>query len=264
MKKWLAVMAAALMMLAGTAYALGDSPVDIRVTLSKAEFHGIEEIDVTVTVTNISGQDLTRAVSLLNPSGRKIKEFGSPKLAAGESRTWTGKWTLTEKQLQNGTVTFSVNYGKGTLNTSRMIQYTPPGVEITRAITQNKDGTIALTYRIVNNGQKDMKQVAISEYAGLPSNKAELGTVRVGEEVSHTFTVSADGEDLYSRGTVSYKLGSKRYSYYSPGVRLGSAAVVSPTPTPTPAPAEKVVLIVNGEVYPLDDDQIRKILDIIR
>ena len=252
---------AAMMLLAGSAGALGDSPVEMRVSLSKTAFHGIEDIEVTVTVTNISGKDMTRGVSLINPSGKKIKEFGTPKLAAGESRSWTGTWTLTEKQLQKGTVSFTVNHSKGSLSVSKLIEYTPPGVEITRTIASD-GGTVTITYQIVNNGAKDMKQVSIREYASIPSNVAELGTVAVGETVSHTFTAPADGEDLYSRVTVTYKLGSKEYTHHKPGVKLAQAAA-STSPTPTPAPS-KVVLIVDGEVCPLTEEQIRKILDIIR
>lgn len=244
--------------------------IKMSVKLSKHEFHGIEEIDVDISVTNISGNDMKQSVSLYNPSNKKIKEFGSPKLLVGETRTWSGTWTLTEKQLENGTVTFSVKYGNHTLSVSNVIEYTPPGVEITRTIVSSEvKGNATVTYHIVNNGQKDMQQVSIDEHNMISEDAITLGTIAVGEEKSYTFTQTMVEPYLISAGTVKYKWGAKVYLHRKSYMRIDPimegaevvAALVPPALSPAPA---NIILIVDGEVYPLTEEQKLQISEIIQ
>lgn len=83
---------------------------EFRMGLSKTVFIGPEEVTVTITVTNPSGQDMPGPLALYDPNGKIIEEFGTPTLKAGESLTWQGMWNVTGAQLNDGRVIFAVMY----------------------------------------------------------------------------------------------------------------------------------------------------------
>lgn len=105
----LAVLAMALLLLGGTALAEDVMPA-IEMTLSQQQFSGPEEVTVSICLTNTSDQDMPGPCALYAPDGRKIKEFGTPTLAAGESAEWTGTWMVTEEQLAQGRIVFAMKY----------------------------------------------------------------------------------------------------------------------------------------------------------
>lgn len=85
-------------------------PVRVGLELGKDTLSGPETIDVTITVTNVSGDTLAGPVTLYDPDGNQVAEYGNEDFAAGETKEWSGKWTVTEEQLADGKVGFSVKY----------------------------------------------------------------------------------------------------------------------------------------------------------
>ena len=85
-------------------------PVRVDLELGKDTLSGPETIDVTITVTNVSGDTLAGPVTLYDPDGNQVAEYSNEDFAAGETKEWTGKWTVTEEQLADGKVSFSVKY----------------------------------------------------------------------------------------------------------------------------------------------------------
>jgi len=82
----------------------------LRMELSQTLFTGPQEVTVTISVSNLSEQEPLGPMALYWPDGRMIEEFGTPTLAAGESRTWEGVWAVTESQLKQGRVVFALQY----------------------------------------------------------------------------------------------------------------------------------------------------------
>ena len=82
----------------------------LRMELSQTRFTGLQEVTVTISVSNPSEQEPLGPMALYCPDGRMIEEFGTPTLAAGESRTWEGIWAVTESQLKQGRVIFAIQY----------------------------------------------------------------------------------------------------------------------------------------------------------
>lgn len=68
------------------------------------------KVNIVITITNTGDEDMPEAVTLYDPDGVKISEFGDPVLAAGASKTWQGEWWVTEKQFEAGKITFSIKY----------------------------------------------------------------------------------------------------------------------------------------------------------
>ncbi|QTE70044.1 hypothetical protein JRC49_09515 [Clostridiales bacterium FE2011] len=85
-------------------------PVRVEMELGKEKLSGPETIDMTITVTNVSGDKLAGPVTLYDPDGNVVAEYSNEDFAAGETKEWTGKWTVTEEQLADGKVGFSVKY----------------------------------------------------------------------------------------------------------------------------------------------------------
>ncbi len=85
-------------------------PIRAELELSKDKLSGPETIDVTIMVTNVSGDTLAGPVILYDPDGNQVAEYSEADFAAGETKEWTGKWTVTEAQLAEGKVGFSVKY----------------------------------------------------------------------------------------------------------------------------------------------------------
>ena len=85
-------------------------PVRVEMELGKDKLSGPETIDVTIKLTNVSGDTLTGPVILYDPDGNQVAEYSEADFAAGETKEWTGKWTVTEAQLAEGKIGFSVKY----------------------------------------------------------------------------------------------------------------------------------------------------------
>ena len=82
----------------------------IGMILSSTTVSEGETIRVQITLTNTSGKDFPGPAKLFGPNGKKIKDFSEPVLKDGESVSWEGDWTVTEKQLNEGRITYTVRY----------------------------------------------------------------------------------------------------------------------------------------------------------
>ena len=73
-------------------------------------FTGPEEVTVIIDVRNAGDEDFPGALELYYPDLTQVEEFGSSALAAGSSRSWKGKWEVTQKELEEGCIAFYVLY----------------------------------------------------------------------------------------------------------------------------------------------------------
>lgn len=85
-------------------------PVRVEMELGKEKFSGPETIGVTIKLTNVSGGKLLGPVTLYDPAGKQIEQYGEEDFAADETKEWSGDWTVTEDQIAEGKVTFSIRY----------------------------------------------------------------------------------------------------------------------------------------------------------
>ena len=148
-KHWLVALAAAmlLVLLCGAA-AMAESipdPLKVSMALETNQFSEPKEITVSISVTNVGESDMPGPVTLYYPSGKQVEEFGSPTLSVGTVKTWSGKWKVTQAELDAGRITFKIRYSlyndDGELvhkakNFSKKIIYTggAPELNVTRTI----------------------------------------------------------------------------------------------------------------------------------
>lgn len=201
--------------------AAGDPKVAME--LSTTTFSAPQEIDVSIKISNVGDTDMPGPVTLYYPNGKQVEEFGSPTLSVGASKSWTGKWNVTESQLESGKITFKMKYSiyndagelvNKTKNFSLKINYTGAvaSLEIKRTITPTiarKGQEVTVTYDVINNGNVDVTSVNIKEHKSISSKRGTISKVPAGQKKSYTFTVKMGTKDLTSQPTITYKLGGK-------------------------------------------------------
>ena len=202
-----------------------DSPLTYKGTLSTYKFTGPKTVTVSITVSNSGEGDLPGPVTLYYPSGKQVEEFGSPTLNVGASAYWTGPWTVTQKELEEGLIVFTVRYSvyddDGNLQNkgNRIkfpIQYAgaEPELSVTRTFlpaAAQKGQEVSVIYEIANTGTADVNSVSIRENSSISSDPAEIASIPAGETRKHVFTVKMGTKDLTSAATITYKAGGKTY-----------------------------------------------------
>ncbi len=115
MKKHLTVPAAillALLVMAGCACAGGGQTQELKaqVSFSTTEVRALDTIRVNISLTNISGKDFAGPMTLYNPYGLQVRDFGSPILKNGETVSWSERCLISEKIIEAGAVIYRVEF----------------------------------------------------------------------------------------------------------------------------------------------------------
>ena len=212
------VCAAAMLMMCATAFA-ADDPLKVAMQLSTRSFTEPQTINVTIQVANASEEDLPGPVTLIDPNGNQIEEFGAPVLTVGASKVWEGTWDVTQEQLTAGKITFRLHYyikdENGELISrnrgfSKDITYegAVTSVDVNRTISPTTAGngkTVKITYDVINTGTTEITDVTIVENKSISTKKGTIAKVAAGSKESYTFTVTMGKKDLTSEATITYK-----------------------------------------------------------
>ncbi len=223
---WLALALGLVLVLlcAGAALAATDA-LKFSMELDSAEFFEPKTINISFTVTNTGNTEMPGPLMLYYPDGKQVEEFGAPVLVAGSSKNWTGRWTVTEDELQAGRIAFKVVYSdydengavkQYPLAISKRIQYkgAEPKISVSRTIipqVAEEGQDVSIIYEITNEGPADVTNVTIQDTAA-GKDKVNLDDIKSEQTVKHTFTVKMKKKDLTSQGTVTYKAGGKTYT----------------------------------------------------
>lgn len=199
---------------------------EVSVVLSENRFSGPAEVTVTISVTNTTDAKLPGPIALYDPDGHKIEEFGTPTLEAGASKSWTGTWMVTEKQLAEGRITFILGYTMPD-ESGVLIPATQPfyssivnvgataEVSVRRTITPTtarQGQKVYVIYEISNVGGVDVTDVTIKESSAVASASGKIAQIKAGETATHTFTVTMGKKNLSSHATISYKANGQAYT----------------------------------------------------
>lgn len=170
--------------------------------LSSTAFAELETVTVSITVANVGESDLPGSVILYYPSGKLVEGFDSSTLTAGSSKSWKGPWAITQKELDEGKITFFVRYyaynEKGELQSyvagiTRHITYS--GVESNLDVKHNADSS-----------QQDMLQVEASvDHDIVYTMPAQ---VRFTVTVTNNSNVDASNVGVYAVNTKLYTFAS--------------------------------------------------------
>ena len=193
-------------------HALAEDPIKVSIELSETKFAEPKDITVNMQVTNTSDKDMPGAVKLFYPNGKQIEDFGEPVLTAGQSKSVSFTWSVTQANLESGRLVFPVKYpmyndaGELINKTKNIgVQFTYTGavasVEINRTIaptTAGKGQEVSVTYTVVNSGNIDITDIQIKEHSSISSKTGKIDAIAAGEKASYTFTVKMGTKDLTS------------------------------------------------------------------
>lgn len=183
------------------------------------------DVTVTITVSNSGDTDMTNPLTLFDPTSQVVNDFGddgSVTLKAGEVKTWTGKWNVNERTLENGQIVYFVKYSllddKGVAKSqSQPIRGTitknnfTSKVSVVRTITPGKarDGqTVSVIYDIVNEGNVSIKNLVLHENADILKDQqlTVAEELKAGETAQVKLPVVMGKKDLTSEGKLTYTI----------------------------------------------------------
>ncbi len=190
-------------------------------------FTGPAETTVSIDVRNAGDEDFPGPVELYYPDLTPVEEFGSPTLAAGSSRNWEGTWNITQKELEEGAISFYVRYpvkdeATGEVSTKAKklkfaISYSgaEPELTIQRSFLPeiaSKNQEVSVIYEITNSGAAEVTGVTIKESANIANTAGAIKSITPGETKKFVFTAKMGTKDLTSEATITYKAGGKSYT----------------------------------------------------
>ena len=218
---------AALFVLALTSAAMAaEDPIALTMELSATRFSGPAEVTISLRVTNTTDEDMPGPLALYYPSGKIIEDFGTPTLAAGQSKAWEGTWMVTEDQIKAGKVLIGMQYNyraeDGSIAKKTKTYYCTiedagavAQVEINRYISPSmarNNQKVSVIYEVVNTGTIDVTDVVIKESSTISKTNGKIDLVKAGEKGTYTFTVTMGKKDLTSNANITYKAGGKDYT----------------------------------------------------
>lgn len=206
--------------------ALAEEPLEIKMLLSTTTFTEPAEVDVSIKISNTSDTELPGPMNLYYPDGTVVEEFGSPTLAGGTSTSWSGKWNVTQEELESGMVAFRLSYSvtgeegeavKKLKALAKRITYDGgvAALEVSRTImptTAGEGQKVSVTYTLINTGTLPVSDVEITENKNISSSKGKIDSIAVGEKASYTFTATMQKKDLTSKAAIAYTAGGKTYT----------------------------------------------------
>ncbi len=195
-------------------------PVNFTIQVTPDSLTGPGEVNVSLRVSNPTGEDMIAPVTLLDPDGNVVASFGDGGtyiLKSGDSRSWEGKWNVTQAQLDAGAVSYTLSYHvedeTGALvemkkHATAKISFTGERVNLSvnRTISPEvvrSSGTATVTYELYNNGNVTLTDIRVQEKISKKAKTVE--SLGAGERATVEFTSRIGNADLTSNATITYK-----------------------------------------------------------
>lgn len=225
MRKWIGIFlclaTAVLLLLCGAAAAETD-PIVCEMELSPNKLTGPGPVNVTITISNSGSEDMKDPVVLYDPAAQIVSDFGTNGaviLKAGESKTWTGTYDVTQRMLENGSVMYYAMYtlykesGEAVSQSKSIVQpisllTAEAGIDVSRSISPTiatEGQNIVVAYEISNVGTVSLWDVTIQENKDIYKEKQTIPELKSGQTASVKFPVTMGKKDLTSGATITYK-----------------------------------------------------------
>ena len=204
-----------LMLALGGAAAADADP--IRVSSLSEPQSVISEQDVTVTIKiyNSSQTDMQEEITLFNPQGISVEKYSG--LKGEQSVTYTGKWHVTQDQIEKGKISYYIQYmvdtGSGPQKATRTVPVTIQTEEAAPQLTATysvspasaREGqSVTLSYTLSNTGNVELRNIVIKN-EGVSKEELAQPSLSVGEKVTLTDTFTMGSKELVSKPSISYQ-----------------------------------------------------------
>ncbi|MBO5502341.1 MAG: hypothetical protein J6A48_09995, partial [Clostridia bacterium] len=222
----------ALLAMVTFAYAAED-PVTCTIELSPEYLSGPGEVNVTITISNTTDEDLQDPVILFSPQADIISDFGnggSAILKAGESQTWSGTYSINDRELDQGFIQYFAKYtiykenGQATprsqaIRATVARQEAEVAIDVERTITPSsahEGQEVQVKYAITNAGTVALTDVSITEHEDINSKTQTVPRLDPGAKVELTYKATMEKTDLTSSAQITYKAeGSSKEQTYT-------------------------------------------------
>lgn len=201
-------------------------PIKASIQYSPASLSAPQDIEINITITNVGTEDMTEPVTLYSPDGKIIKDFGENGqvlLSVGSSKTYSGKWSISQSDLENGEIKYYIKYNitdengdKKSITKELVAKYeyakSQDEFSITRDINPafaKKNQDVNVIYTLVNNTDKIVKNIKIIEDKSLSQKPQTLAKIEAGETKKIVFSKKMGNKNIKSAGNVSYRLNNK-------------------------------------------------------
>ncbi len=221
--RWLVVCVLILALVAVVPFACAEDvdPISCTIEISPEYLVGPDEVTVTITVSNVTDQDMQDPVILFSPRGEIVTDFGgtgSVTLKAGESKPWTGKYAVNERELSQGYIQYFAKYnvyqenGQVTprsqaIRATVSLREASAALDVDRVITPasaHEGQQVQVKYTLTNSGTVTLTDVTITENEDVNNKTQTIPSLAPGYKAEIPYTVTMGKKDLTSSATITY------------------------------------------------------------
>jgi len=161
------------------------------------------------------------SVSAMLATTEEFGDGGAVMLEMGGSKTWSGTWHVTQKQLEAGRITFMVRYPVPNPDVENDIIYkvknysknivfngAAPDLKVNRVISPTmarKGQKVTITYDITNTGNVALSNFKITENKSISSKAETFKDLPANESKQIKFEVTMGSKNLTSSAAITYK-----------------------------------------------------------
>ncbi len=193
-----------------------DTPVQAQITVTPDEMSVPGPVEVSISVKNISGADLTRPVTLYAPNGQLVSGFGqngSATLKADAQMNATLQTTVTQDMLDKGEMTYMLRWQDDAgqelaLPLTAAIRFNgeKSGLRVVRTISPEvvrSNQSVKVTYELTNTGAVSISNIQVREK--LSRTPKTLKNLAIGATTKVEFTAKMGNTDLVSGAEISFR-----------------------------------------------------------
>ena len=195
-------------------------PVSFTIQVTPSSLTAPGEVNVSLRISNPTETDMIDPVTLYDPSGALVSSFGdggSYILKSGDSRSWEGKWNVTQAELDAGTGAYTLRYHMED-ETGSLVEYNKQAVAhisfigervnltVNRTIDPQvvRSGSQAnVTYELYNSGNVELTDIRVQE--NIARNAKTVKTLAPGDRTTVVFSSRIGNADLKSSANITYK-----------------------------------------------------------
>ena len=191
-------------------------PVAAQITVTPDEMSVPGPVDVSISVTNISGADLKRPVTLYDPNGKIVSGFGqngSATMKKDAQMTISLQGSVTQEMLDAGQMTYNLRWmdedgQEMALPVTAEVHFNGErsGLHIVRTISPEvvRSGhSVKVTYELTNTGAVSISNIQVKEK--LSRTPKTLKNLAIGATTKVEFTAKMGNSDLVSSAEISYR-----------------------------------------------------------
>lgn len=238
MPVWIGIVLCVLFLYAIAALA-EEPPISVRAAEpSPKTLTGPGTVQVNISISNSSDSSMPVNVTLFDPNQNVCTSFGSggtASLPQGQADTYSGSWSVTQKELDAGKIVYTARYSfqnesgvpyngtrpitipikQNTAVANMSVDRVPP-TPTNGAVVQGQ--TVVLAYQIKNTGTIDLTDITIKD-PGITSETVTYPLLKPGEtkELSYSYVAGAAAKTSEATVTYKYEQGGKALSKTATG-----------------------------------------------